>query len=284
MKKLLALLLVAVIAAAALSLVACGGTDDEVSEGKATVVVYSETAKKYSVDLSKLGEKPTVLKALEYLNNNKGLALAYTYSEYGAYLTEFDVLKEDKEKYNYLYFWTSVEEDWDVSKYATQNYYADKKLVSSGLGVSSASLCDGAVVLFAYYGTADVSIPEIETASIVIGGDDAVEYTVDLKAFDGRTVIDAMEYLCETEGVALTYSNSEYGAYVTEFGSLKEDSANAKYVIFYTSVKKNWDISAYATLKYYNNEKLVSSGLGVSSATIEDDAVIYFDYMTFASV
>ena len=280
MKKLIALMLVVF---AVFALCACGGTDDEQAEGKATVVVYSSEPTKYTVDLSELEGEKTVLAAMEYLNEKKGVALTYSTSEYGAYVTEFDVLKEDKEKFEYVYFWTSVQSDWDVSAYASENAYAGVKLVSSGLGVSSATLTDGAVVMFAYYGTSGVSLDAIETATIVVHGETDEEYVLDLTAFKtSPTVFDAMEYLNENKGVALTYSTSEYGAYVTEFASLKSDPLSGKYIGFHTSVKKDWDISATATEKYYMGTRLITSGVGVSSAAIVDEAIIYFDYIIYS--
>ena len=119
-------------------------------------------------------------------------------------------------------------------------------------------------------------------ATVVIYSDEAyTTYNVKISSLDNATVLGAMEYLHKEKDVALTYSTSEYGAYVTEFGPLKEDGANSKYVLFWTSVQSDWDVSAYATEREFEGTKLVSSGLGVSTAKLEDGAIIYFELVAF---
>ena len=147
MKKLIALMLVAF---AVFALCACGGTDDEQAEGKATIVVYSSEPTKYTVDLSELEGEKTVLAAMEYLNENKGVALTYSTSEYGAYVTEFASLKSDPLSGKYIGFHTSVKKDWDISATATEKYYMGTRLITSGVGVSSAALVDEAIIYFDY--------------------------------------------------------------------------------------------------------------------------------------
>lgn len=148
MKKLLSLVLALCVV---LSLCACGGEEREIyldGNAKATVVIYADEAyTTYFVKLSAL-KTPTVLSAMEYLNDKKDVALTYSTTEYGAYVTEFATLQEDSLNKKYIMFWTSVQSDWDVSAYATEREFEGTKLVSSGLGVSTSSLEDGAVIYF----------------------------------------------------------------------------------------------------------------------------------------
>ena len=118
------------------------------------------------------------------------------------------------------------------------------------------------------------------TATIVIHTDKDTEYVVSLSDLQNpATVFNAMQYLNEKKGVELIYTMSDaYGAYVTQFGNLIEDQANYNYVFFWTSVESDFGVGEWATEKTYNGVKLVASGVGVSTAKFEKDAVIYFAF------
>ena len=149
MKKLLALLLVVT---TLFAFVACN-QNESVVKGTVTVVEYVEggTDKEYVVDLSKANEPQSVFDVLKYLNEEKNVTLTYTESPtMGAYVTAFGDLREKSNEGLYISFWTSVEEDWDVSVFASEKTYKGTKLVSSIAGFSSAKLEDGAIF---YIGT-----------------------------------------------------------------------------------------------------------------------------------
>ena len=147
MKKILSILLILVIA---FSFAACNQPQGD-PVGEATIIVHTETDTEYTVELSKVGEPYTVIKALDYLKAEKGLELVYTNESWGAYITQVGSLKEDKANYKYVMFWTSVEEDFDVvSEYATEKTVKETKLVSSAVGVSTAVLRDGAIIYFSF--------------------------------------------------------------------------------------------------------------------------------------
>lgn len=161
MKKLLSLLLTAVLAAC-LTMSACDiklTEKDFASEGVATVVVASEEMLEYEVNLAEVKDGKSAFSLLQYLVTAKNLTLECTYSSYGPYLTAFGdasdttgkkMLRQDVATSTYLYIYTSVEKDYDVSGYATTVEYKGKTLTSSGVGIGSMSVVDGAII---YIGT-----------------------------------------------------------------------------------------------------------------------------------
>ena len=142
MKKLLSFLLVLVVA---FSFAACNRVESD-KIGTVTIVVHSDSDVEYSVGISNLEEPYSAFNAIEYLNKEKGVALEYSNSEYGAFITQLDTLKPEGKEY--ISFYTSVESDFGVGEWATERTYKDTKLVLSAKGVSSASLKDGAILYF----------------------------------------------------------------------------------------------------------------------------------------
>lgn len=133
-----------------LSLTACGGTDNSGTEGTLTLVIFDEVAVEYEVDLSLVGEGDGLMPVLDYLSENEGLTYTATDGGYGAYLTSLGTLRESAIEGKYLYVYTSVAADFDVSAYAKTVDYAGVTLTSSGVGISEMSLTDGAVIYVTY--------------------------------------------------------------------------------------------------------------------------------------
>ena len=144
MKKLLALLLVLIVA---FSFVACNKNESD-KVGTVTVVEFVEggEAKEYQVGLSKLSEPYNVLSAMEYLKKEGKVEFEYSGTGDSAYVTKFGALTNDATTGRYIYIYTSVEADWDVSEYKMEMTYKEQKLVSSGVGISKMTLKDGAVI------------------------------------------------------------------------------------------------------------------------------------------
>ena len=149
--KLLRLLALTIaFATALLSLTACGGTDNSGTEGTLTLVIFDEVAVEYEVDLSLVGEGDGLMPVLSYLSENEGLTYTATDGGYGAYLTSLGTLRESAIEGKYLYVYTSVAADFDVSAYAKTVDYAGVTLTSSGVGISEMTLTDGAVIYVTY--------------------------------------------------------------------------------------------------------------------------------------
>ena len=147
-KSVSARILAVVIILSTLLIAVLGCTESK--DGYATIVVGEETPKEYKVNLDKVDIKEGLMSVLEYLKKEQGLNYAATYSATGAYLTEVGGIKEDIENHVYLYIYTSVEKDFDVSEYATTKDYNGRILMNSGVGASSMTIEDGAVI---YVGT-----------------------------------------------------------------------------------------------------------------------------------
>lgn len=148
-KPLRLLALAVAIAIALLSLTACGGTQND-AEGTIRLVIFDESAVEYTIDLSELGEGDGLIPALDYLAENEGVSYTATDGGYGAYLTSLGTLRESAAEGKYLYVYTSVESDFDVSAYAMTVEYDGLTLTSSGVGISEMSLTDGAVIYVTY--------------------------------------------------------------------------------------------------------------------------------------
>lgn len=78
----------------------------------------------------------------------------------------------------------------------------------------------------------------------------------------------------EENPLHLVYSDSGYGAFITEIGSIKQNEAVGEYVVSYTSVET--DSYAGAPTREYEGMTLFSSGVGVSSMTVNEGTVILF--------
>ena len=136
LKKISALLLTLLLV---LSLVACGGNVD--SKGTATVVV-GETA--YTVNLSDVAEDGKgLLGVLDVLEEKENLTVT---AENGL-LTQVGDLKQDSAAGIYLFLYTSVEKDADVSQYAKTIDWNGNSYTSSGVGAAEMTVEDGAVII-----------------------------------------------------------------------------------------------------------------------------------------
>lgn len=136
LKKISALLLTLLLV---LSLVACGGNVD--SKGTATVVV-GETA--YTVNLSDVAEDGKgLLGVLDVLEEKENLTVT---AENGL-LTQVGDLKQDSAAGIYLFLYTSVEKDADVSQHATKTKWNGNLYANSGVGAAEMTVEDGAVII-----------------------------------------------------------------------------------------------------------------------------------------
>ena len=137
MKKLLALLTM-------LSLIlcvfcACSQND---SEGSATLVIVGEESTVYTVPLSELSEGKGLMPAFEYLKETKGLE----YEVSGSMIGKIGELENDYDLGKYIFIFTSVEADFDVSELKREVEYEGKTLVSTGVGFDQMTLTSGAII------------------------------------------------------------------------------------------------------------------------------------------
>ena len=128
----------------AFALTSCFGANDPV--GNATLVIATEEMQVYDLPLSKLSEGKGLMPAFEYLKESEGLE----YDVSGTMINSVGGLENNYETQTYIYIYTSVEADFDVSEYKSEIEYEGKTLVSAGVGFSDMTITDGAVI---YIGT-----------------------------------------------------------------------------------------------------------------------------------
>ena len=141
-KKFLALLLCAVML---FCIFGCAPTEDGTS-GEITVVIAEDPAAKYTVDLDEVSVTNGLISVLEYLKSKEGI----TFEMSGTMIDKVGELTNDYAEGKYIYIYTSVAADIDVSEYATTVEYEGQTLTSSGVGASDMHIEDGAII---YIGT-----------------------------------------------------------------------------------------------------------------------------------
>ena len=150
-KIITAILLVSLLA---LTLFACFDPSND-SEGKMTLVILDgENATEYVVDLSKIpsGDSSTGLIAvLDYLQSEGKLTYASNDIGYGPYLTQVGELKESFAESKYLYIYTDVEIDFNVSQYTKHITYKGKTYTDSINNAGDMSIKDGCTIIITYY-------------------------------------------------------------------------------------------------------------------------------------
>lgn len=118
--------------------------------------------------------------------------------------------------------------------------------------------------------TPDKETPSEGTMLLVVGGDNPVEYEVDLSKVEiTQGLFSVLDYLKENEGLEYT----ENGGMLKSVGSLSE--GGGYFLYFYTSVEKDFDVSQYACSVEYKGKTLPNSAVGAKDMTIEKDCTIY---------
>ena len=125
---------------------------------------------------------------------------------------------------------------------------------------------------------------EGEKATVVIDlGDDNYQ-VFEVKIADltdkSQGAYSLLVYLKENRDMHLDIVESSYGAYVNSIGDLRPDASKNEYIAIYTSVEADFqvptaDFPDVPSLTYHE-VLLKSSGVGISSMTVQDRTVILF--------
>ena len=108
---------------------------------------------------------------------------------------------------------------------------------------------------------------------IYVGDENAVVYTVELKDLTiDEGAMSVLKYLSEEKDVALAYADSGFGAYLTEFATLKP--VGNQYIAVYTTCEKAYSTPPYESKKTVDGVTFTFSGVGLSSMTVEDGVCI----------
>lgn len=116
-------------------------------KGYITLVLETNTNVAYNIDLDNVTGTNGFLSVLEYMQSQN--TLSYECDASG-FLTRVGDVAQDTAAGRYVYLYTSVEKDQDVSAYASNVTYKDMTLISSGVGAKDMTVEDGAVI---YIGT-----------------------------------------------------------------------------------------------------------------------------------
>lgn len=97
-------------------------------------------------------------------------------------------------------------------------------------------------------------------------------------------LIAVLDYLKESEkGFTYDKEDSLYGAYLTKVLTLDPASITDGYgyIRILTSVEKDFDVTEWGVEKEYKGTKVMTSGLGASSMTVQNGAIYYIELATY---
>jgi len=142
-KKILAFVLT--LAMALFVLVSCGkgGSTPSGNEGDTfTVVVAGEVVCEYTVPLDKITGEDGFISVLDYLEEMDVI----DYELDGTMLKKVGELENDAAAGEWIYLYTTVQDDIDVSQYAMTVEYDGKSITSAGVGAYDMSIEKDAVI------------------------------------------------------------------------------------------------------------------------------------------
>ena len=144
------------------------------------------------------------------------------------------------------------------------------------MSISAFSAC-GQVVA---EGTVTVVICDPDT-------DEMTAYTVGLSKVEDKSegALSIIRYLISEKNLSADIASGSYGAYINSIGSIVPDTTKNECIEIYTSVKKDFAVPSEwqptVPTVDYNGKTLSSSGLGISSMTVEDGTVILFKVSSY---
>ncbi len=128
-------------------LAACDNTESDA--GFMTLVLAGDETTVFEVELDKVEIKNGLVSVLDYLKSEE--VLEYEIS--GTYLNKVGEIENNAANAaegKYLYVYTSVTADMDVSQYAETVDYEGQTLTSSGVGANEMHIEDGCVIYIGY--------------------------------------------------------------------------------------------------------------------------------------
>lgn len=132
----------------------------------------------------------------------------------------------------------------------------------------------------------DLKLPELKDNQMAViiknGEGNYTSYTVTLGkgGTDATTGEGVIQYLHEVAGLELTWTDGEYGKFLTAIGGAKVVAAN-EYIMVMTTVEKDKGNWAGVETRVVDGVSIVYSQVGVSEMTVEAGAIIYFEIATF---
>ena len=122
---------------AACSLAGCEKNDDLFGKNDTmTLVIGTDEPEEYTVNLEGLSRECNLLDVLNAAKEQ----FEVEYVEKDGMLFEVGALKPDSGKGEYIYLFTTVKSDFDVSEYVKTMTYKETSLTSSGVGASKMTI------------------------------------------------------------------------------------------------------------------------------------------------
>lgn len=140
-KKLLTLILALAMIFSALAFISCSDEQND-GDGTVTLVVDGKETKEYTVDITGLSLDRGLVSVLDVLKDRGEL----DYEIADTFLNKVGDVENDYTAGEYIYIFTSVEADFDVSTYAQTKEYKGQTLTSAGIGALEMTIEDGALI------------------------------------------------------------------------------------------------------------------------------------------
>ena len=146
MKKHVKLTAILLILASLFLLVSCGGAgEDPAPDATVTLVLEDRidgSPNAYTVRLSDLSEGDGIIPLLAYVSDTYGLAFEMD----GTMISKIGAIENNADAGEWIYVYTTVTEDVDVSEYRMTVEYQGMTITSSGVGATDMRLKDGAII------------------------------------------------------------------------------------------------------------------------------------------
>lgn len=120
-----------------------------------------------------------------------------------------------------------------------------------------------------------------ENVTVTLIADDDETEEVYSGGFRGRFLDDLIYFLAGKDVLAADSSDSGYGAFFTQIGSLKQNEAEGSYLYFYTNLEDFKDITDYAATTVFGETALTSVNAGASDLPLSDGAVYLVGLIKF---
>ena len=140
-KKLLTLILALAMIFSALAFISCSDEQND-GDGTVTLVVDGKETKEYTVDITGISLDRGLVSVLDVLKERGEL----DYEIADTFLNKVGDVENDYTAGEYIYIFTSVEADFDVSTYAQTKEYKGQTLTSVGIGALEMTIEDGALI------------------------------------------------------------------------------------------------------------------------------------------
>ena len=121
-------------------------TKPETPTSVVTVVVGGANEKVFNVDFSSIDLSDGALSVLNYIKEETGLAVEFS----GGMLSRVGDLASSGS--TYIFIWTNVEKDFDVSGWVADKTWNGNTLTVSGVGINEMTVENGAII---YIGTVE---------------------------------------------------------------------------------------------------------------------------------